>query len=159
MQTLIVRAATTTDIPALTHLWYEKTVLHLQTRRHFTLAPDGRAQWSAAALRWLADPRAALWVAQDAGESALAGYLLVCLQDSPPGLLPAQVGAVLDFAIDAHTYRGGVGRELARAARDWLREHHVERMMIDVPRGAAVEQAFWRALGAKEWIDRLWMMC
>lgn len=155
MQTLIVRAATTTDIPALVPLWYEKTILQQQADRRIVIAPQGREQWTAAAHEWLADPHTMLFIATDA--DTLAGYLVVGVRPNAPGLLPSHIGVIADIALDAHHYHAGVGRNLVEAACGWLRAHEIQHISIDVVRRHAVEQAFWRALGAREWTDRLWM--
>ena len=155
MQTLSIRVATPTDIPALTHLWYEKTVLQHHADRRFTLAPDGQRQWSQAAHVWLADPQVNVFIAET--DEAVVGYLVARVQPSPPGLLPERFGVVTELAVDAHGYHGGVGRGLYEAACDWLTMQGVRHVYVDVLRRHAVEQAFWRALGAKEWQDRLWM--
>jgi GNAT superfamily N-acetyltransferase len=157
MQTSSIRTAITDDLPVLAHLWYEKMVMQQQTDQRLRLAPDGREKWIAALQGWLLEPSYAVFVCE--ADAAVIGYLIVRIQPNPPGLLPAQSGVIVEAAIDAHRYHGGVGRGLVEAARGWLRQQGVEQLLIDIPRRSAVEQAFWRALGAKEWIDRLWMTC
>jgi GNAT superfamily N-acetyltransferase len=153
MEALIIRSATLNDIPLLASLWYEKTVLQQQADSRLTLAPDGLVRWSEAACAWLEQPSSAIFVAGDVP----AGYVVTAIEQGAPGLLPERIGSILDLTIDAHGYHAGAGRALVNAARDWLRGQGVEQMRIPVLRRHAVEQAFWRALGAKEWFDCLWM--
>jgi GNAT superfamily N-acetyltransferase len=155
MEALKTRPASLNDIPRLASLWYEKTVLQQQADPRFRLAPDALERWSQAAQGWIKDSSFAVFAAD--AEDAPVGYVVVTIEPGAPGLLPERIGAILDLAIDAHGYHGGVGRALVDAARDWLREQGIEQMRIPVARRHAVEQAFWRALGAKEWFDCLWM--
>jgi GNAT superfamily N-acetyltransferase len=157
MQTLLVRAATAHDLPRLASLWYENTVLQQQADRRLKMAPDGEARWTLAATAWLADPQARIVVA-DRGDGVI-GYAVGRVEAGPSGLLPEQRGVILELAIDAHGYHAGVGRELIGALRQWFKGQGAEEFIVHVTRRHAVEQAFWRALGAKEWIDCLSMKC
>src|SRR5215213_9922955 len=118
MQSLTVRAATTTDVPRLAQLWYEKTVLQQQADPRIHIAPDGQARWTAAAEAWVSDPLTALFVA-GAGDEVV-GYIVARVESPSPGLLPDRIGTVSDVAIDAHRYHAGVGRSLVAAVRGWL---------------------------------------
>jgi hypothetical protein len=71
--------------------------------------------------------------------------------------MPGQVGLITEIAIDAHGYHGGVGRKLVSALRDWFSEQGAQQTVIWTPHYDAVAQAFWRSLGAAEWVDVLWM--
>jgi GNAT superfamily N-acetyltransferase len=149
-----IRPATATDIPDLAELWHEKTVMLLQYDRRLMLLPDAQAAWSKTALGWLEDPRCCVLVAE---EGRVVGYIAGWKQDAPPGMRPAQLGAVSQVAVDAHGYYAGVGRLLVDALRVWFAEQGIERMMVWTPHRLAVEQAFWRSLGATEWMDILWL--
>ena len=155
MLTPTVRPGQPADLPALARLWYEKTVLQQQADPRLRFAPDAEARWLSVAAGWLTDANTALLVAVDG--AAPAGYAVVRVEPGAPGLLPERVGVLLDMALDTHRYRGGVGRGLVSAAHDWLRHRGVGQLTVAVARGSAVEQAFWRSLGAREWMDCLWM--
>lgn len=154
MQTLTVRAATPDDLPDLAALWYENTVLQQQADPRIRIAPGGEQVWARAAARWLDEPTTALLVAQG---TAIAGYLLARVQPGTPGLLPERMGVIAEMAIDLHGYHGGAGRHLFDGARAWFAAQDVHEVVIMVSRRHAVEQAFWRALGAKDWTDCLLM--
>jgi len=155
MLTPTVRPAQPSDLPALARLWYEKTVLQQQADSRLRFAPDAEAHWQAVAAGWLNDDHTVLLVALDGTE--LAGYAVVRIESGAPGLLPERVGVLLDMALDTHRYRGGVGRGLVSAAHAWLRHRGIDQLTVAVSRRSAVEQAFWRSLGAREWMDYLWM--
>lgn len=155
MNTPTVRPAQPADLPALARMWYEKVALQQQADRWLRFAPDAETRWQAAAAAWLTDDTLALLVAD--APDGLAGYALVRLQPGTPGLLPETLGVLSDMALDTHHYRGGVGRLLVNAAQAWLAARGVHQLTVSVSRRSAVEQAFWRSLGAQEWMDGLWM--
>src|SRR5688572_16980885 len=130
MEALKTRSATLKDVPLLASLWYEKTVLQQQADPRLRLAPDALERWSQAAQSWLNEPSRAVFVADT--EEAPVGYVVVTIEPGAPGVLPERIGAILDLAIDAHGYHGGVGRALVDAAQDWLRGQGVEQMRIPV---------------------------
>ena len=147
-----IRAATETDLPALAPLWHEKMVLQAD---HRTIpAPHARDLWIAAAQTWIGDARCGFFAAEGDGE--VIGYIVGWLQPMP-GLVPEQIGLVTEIAIDAHGYHGGVGRALVSALRDWFTGKGAEQLAIWTPHYDAVSQAFWRSLGAAEWVDVLWI--
>jgi GNAT superfamily N-acetyltransferase len=83
-----------------------------------------------------------VFVAAD-GDS-VTGYVTV---QRPPD--DATIALIDDIALDAHRYLGGVGRELVRAARANAEQWDCTVVLVRVPRFYPVEQAFWRALGAR----------
>lgn len=155
MQTPNIRLATHDDLPQLAHLWYEQAALNQQHDSRFRLAPDAVTRWTETAAVWLNGADSRIFAADDG--SGVVGYLVARVEPGPPGMLPDRVGVIDGLAIDSHRYQRGVGRALVDSAQVWLREQSVTRLSIQVPRRRAVEQAFWRALGAKEWMDTLWM--
>lgn len=130
-------------------------MLQQQTDRRYQIAPDGPAQWSAAVLNWLADDQHMMIVAEH--DDQIVGYIIGAIQASPPGVVPDRVGAILEIAISAHSNQGGLGRHLLEPVRAWFVERGLTRMIAYVPRRQPVEQAFWRALGATDMTDVMWM--
>jgi ribosomal protein S18 acetylase RimI-like enzyme len=155
MQTITIRPALSDDLPALAYLWHEKMILTAQFDHHLRLAPNATAQWILAAAGWIADADCHMLAAHHDG--ACVGYIIGRVQDAPPGLLPTKVGLVAELAVDAHARLGGVGRLLVDGLRNWFAEQGIEHVTAQVARRNAVEQAFWRAQGAAEWADVLWM--
>jgi GNAT superfamily N-acetyltransferase len=102
-------------------------------------------QWIEQARSLIADPNAVVLVAMpDSGTPA--GYVIGAVDD-------AQRGLIRDIALDAHRYHAGLGRRLVTTVRGWFADHEAAPVLVNVPRFHAVEQAFWRALGAREWKD------
>lgn len=155
MQSVRVRAATTSDLPDLSRLWHEKMVIYQQLDRRVVLAPDAGARWSAAAADWLSDANCSFLLA--VLDDEIVGYIIGWLQPASPGLLPENIGVVTDLAVDAHRPRGGVGGVLFAALREWFIQQGVDQIITHVPARAAVEQAFWRAQTAVDWVDVMWL--
>lgn len=155
MDQITTRLATPDDLNDLAELWYENRVLQQQSDSRLPLISGAKAKWIDEAVRWLTNPRCAIWVALR--QQNYQGYLVLWLQDMPPGVVPACVGYVSDMAVDLHSPSGGAGRILFSAARDWLIQQGIENIIVAVPQRQPVQQAFWRGQGAKTWMDLMWL--
>jgi len=53
--------------------------------------------------------------------------------------------------VDLHTKQsqGGLGKQLFEVAVNWFEQNNIEKIKVAVSRHSAVEQAFWRGVGAK----------
>jgi GNAT superfamily N-acetyltransferase len=148
-----VRRATNADVPRLAHLWHEKAILLHQVDARFDASSGARTDWTNRAMEWLQDARCAIFVSENGAQ--LIGYAVAWRQ---PGLIGAkEVGLITDFALDTHTYEGGAGRRLFKALRNWFGAQGIKRIVVCVPRRYPVEQAFWRSIGAADFIDMLWI--
>ena len=116
------------------------------------LAPASRdvTEWQQALTGWLEDERCAVYLAESGHEAA--GYMIGWLQAAPPGVMPEHYGMITELALDLHTYHGGIGRQLVEALRGWFASHGVSRFVVYVACRHATEQAFWRALGGREYM-------
>lgn len=146
---LIIRAAIETDLADLALLWQEKRILMSDTR--FEASTE---RWLRAAAGWLHDPRCVLLTAEEDGRPV--GYLAGWIQPMP-GLSGDALGLITELAIDAHGYHAGVGRALLEAARAWYTERGISAIAAWTSRRSAVEQAFWRSVGALDWMECLWI--
>ena len=150
-----IRPADQNDIPAMALLWHEKMTLQQQTDRRFRLAANGRSLWMAAASGWLDDEGYRVYVADR--DSEIVGYIVGRIEAAPPGLLPDRLGVIVEIAVGVHSYQSGLGQRLLEPVRDWFRQCGITQMLANVPRRQPVEQAFWRALGATELTEVLWI--
>lgn len=153
--TITIRPATKADLPELSRLWYEKTALHQQSDSRFQLASDGQVRWQAAAAGWIVNPAYAVRVAER--DTHLLGYIIGQVEPSPPGLVPEKIGVVREIAVDLHGNTPAVGHQLLEALRSWFAAQSIQSIIAYVPHRQVVEQAFWQAQGAAEWIDILWL--
>lgn len=155
MQALIIRAASSADLPELTRLWHEKAVLAQQFDRRLLLTPDASTRWSAMVADWMLDRDCCIFVAERGSD--LLGFAIGAIRPSLPGFMPELIGHITDLTVDAHAHQGGVGRLLLAELGIWFRTRQVQHTIVHVARRQAVEQAFWRSQGATEWIDLMWM--
>ncbi len=132
---MLIRVATPADLDAIAHLRTERHELLRQSDARFAPLTDSPSHW-------LTDSAARVWVV-DMGERVVA-YALVYVGRCPLGELPPESAALIEMALDAHRYYGGTGSALAKYVRE-----SAPTLWVAVPRFHAVEQAFWRAFGAK----------
>lgn len=97
-----------------------------------------------------------LLVAEAPPSPGLAGFILGRLAESPPIFAQPCYGLVSDVCVDENWRRQGMGRALFEALREWFREQRVRTMQLNAASRNPVSQAFWRALGFTDLLDRLW---
>jgi hypothetical protein len=150
-----IRQAAPADVPFLAELWLERAVVQRQMDRRFELGPGAEARWTQAAAGWVVDSRYGVFVAEKPGK--VVGCVICRVENAWPGLLPEPVGLVVEMLVGLHSAAAGVGSLLFEAARGWFDGQAVDQVIVCVPRAQPVEQAFWRAMGAKPWMDVLWV--
>lgn len=155
MLNVTVRPAKPVDIPVLAKLWLEKIVLVAQSDARFKLSPDAAAHWSTGAIQWLSDTRCMIYTAEQ--EDNLTGFAIGWIQTAPPGVLPERIGVVTELVLDMHQYQQGLARALLTPLREWFNAQGAGAVVALVPHRHPVQQAFWRSLGATEWIDLMWV--
>lgn len=134
-----IRRATLTDLTAIEFLRQERRVLLQQSDPRLTVA--------------LSDPSAAIQSLQGCvlvayHSERMIGYIVGWVDQTPLGPFPSGEGWIAELTLDAHQYHGGLGRALYQALRAWFDQHTIQRLWLQLPRYHAVEQAFWRSLGA-----------
>lgn len=134
------------DLPAMMALWRERMVIISQStphlRRHIQAEADHLAQLTA----WLSDERVIIVCAKQ--NNVLIGYMV--------GLWRDNIRVISDMALDAHTYHRGLAKGLFLGLQTRFIDISPEPIIIRVARYYAVEQAFWRGLGATEWKNHTW---
>lgn len=138
-----IRTAYSNDLNRLADLWYEQMVIRSQSAG--LTFNHTREEWITRASDWIVQKSVVIYVAEI--NETITGFVL--------GHVEGETGYIDDMIMDAHTYHGGQGRQLFKTIRDWLATHAIEYIIISTPRYHAVEQAFWRSLGAVEieWKD------
>lgn len=144
------RPAEKADLPHIERLRQERWVLLCQSDGRFLQQQPGDIR------AWLTHADCDIWVGErgvgnDDTISTLVGYVTAWQHTSPYGDLPAETGLIDELALDAHKYHAGLGRGLVEQVRRELHARQKTILIACVPRHHAVEQAFWRALGAVEW--------
>ncbi len=155
MTEVTLRQALPEDLPRMSALWYEHAALLAQQDSRWKLLADAQSVWARAALTWLTKADMCLLVSQEA--DFLTGFIIAQIDTSPVGFSPGVVGVIRSLAVDAHHYSGGAGRLLVEGVREWCRDQGVSQIVVDLPKRAPIEQAFWRAQGGVSWMERLWI--
>ena len=111
-------------------------------RRHIGAENDHLAQLGA----WLSSPTTKIFCAKQ--NNIVIGYIVGNQRDA--------LWVIEEMALDAHAYHRGLGKGLFMALQTWFTEIAPTSIVIRAPRYYAVEQAFWRALGARDWTETTW---
>lgn len=141
------RQATSDDLPGIRHLWREHVVILSQSDPRFKPLLEAESAWEERLIQRIEH----VYISEKDGK--IIGYIAGDADDA--------LATIDEIALDAHTYHSGLGRSLVNAWRD---VHPNLLIRVHVPRYHAVEQAFWRALGAKEvttWEtppEKVWMV-
>ena len=141
------------DIPGATELWIEITTHHADIDPLFTLRQDADAEIRRLLAAQLGDPDTAIFVWETGGD--LLGFCSVSVDVAKPILEETRRAEISDLGVRADARRRGIGRGLAEAALDWVRERGVDRVEVRVATGNPEGQAFWRALGFGDLMDVL----
>ena len=139
------------DLPRLADLWQERMTIIAQNASRFSPGTDHRTLWTQFMRARMSDVTWAIFVAKSPEP---VGYIIGRIGD-PPDLTASTPGTrrgiIEDIALDVHSYHSGLGRRLYAALCAWFEGRGVGRIFVHAPRYYAVEQAFWRGLGAREW--------
>ena len=154
----VVRRATPAHAEQMLALWQEAAEMLAKTDSRYHLAPDAAARWRHALQDWLARDDVALFVAEStAQDGRVLGYIIGSIVANLPALVPERYGYVSDLAVDAHGKVGGIGRGLFEALKVWFHEQGISHVEARVPYRHPVAQAFWRAIGASELYEQMWI--
>lgn len=153
-----IRPAQAADLPLLSEYWYDRAALLQQMGAPLQLLPDARSRWEDAAAHWLhADDVYFLTCVINDDEAG--GALVGRIEANQPGLAPTHYGRVLQLVIDLHTphLQQGMGGALLRAFQERLRDNDITRLVAAASVTLAVEEAFWRGMGAQRTQTIFWM--
>ena len=154
MSQVVIRQATRKDIGGILPLWNQMMDYHAALDERFRPAPDGEEHWATVLRSWLRDDDACVLVADAEGQ--LVGYIIGMMRENPPVLLPPTYGLVSDICVDPAWRQQGIGRRLFEGLQDWFREKELSTVHLNVAHFSPVSQAFWRAMGCEDFMDRLW---
>lgn len=143
-----VQRTTLADYDALCDLFAEVDAIHSVALPDIFQRVQGPARGRAYLKHLLADPEAALFVAEDAG-GAINGLVEVRVQRTPdvPLVVPRRYALIDTIVVRQVDQRQGVGRALMAAAHTWAREHGLQEMMLNVWEFNAGAIAFYESLG------------
>lgn len=135
---MIIRPSHPIDLPQITLLYQERAVILAQSDWRFSL-PE---------YAFDLDKLDMMQQFVSEYQEKVVGVIACDIQD--------EIGIIYDMALDAHTYHSRLGSDLVHMACDWFLQQSITTIVARVPQYHAVEQAFWRALGAQNWKDKPW---
>ena len=155
MLQVVIRQATRKDVGGVLPLWNQMMDYHAALDARFRPAPDGEKHWADVLCSWLRDDDCCVLVADAEGQ--LVGYIIGMMRENPPVLLPPAYGLVSDICVDPAWRQQGIGRRLFEGLKVWFKEKELFTVQLNVAHGNLVSQAFWRAVGCEDYMDRLWV--
>src|SRR5260221_1797776 len=156
--TFMVRRATAADADGILFIWQETADMLARGDSRYRLAPNAAAIWRENLLQWLMQSDKAVFIAESLVKPGhILGYIVGRLVDGEPTLQPEHRGYVSDLAVDSHGKVSGIGRGMFDALKVWFRECGVSQIEARVPSRHPIAQAFWRALGASELFEHMWL--
>jgi ribosomal protein S18 acetylase RimI-like enzyme len=99
------------------------------------------------------DPDAVIFVYDSAGN--LPGMCIARIDRSPPIMQEVERAEITDLGVRPELRRRGIASALLGAAFQWIRDHGVERVEVQVAKGNVEGQGFWRARGFDDLMDVL----
>jgi len=141
MTTLSTRPVRADDLPTLAEYWYDRMALRQQAVGGVDLDADAASAWQAEAALWLQDARV-MGLVIALGDEVLGGAWARMQGDS---------ALLLAWVLDLHLRPGlsGAGQRLLADVGLLLHQQGVRGLLLPNPQGLAVEEAFWRAVGAQ----------
>jgi ribosomal protein S18 acetylase RimI-like enzyme len=155
MTRISVRRASQEDVESLLDLWQEMMNYHARLDPRLTPAADGRQAFRLTLERWMGDSEWRVLIAQAGGQ--VVGYIIGHVAEINPVLAKPDYGYVTDICVSPQWRRHGVGRRLFKAVRSWFRQRRLATVQLNVAALNATAQAFWRAMGFGDYMNRLWM--
>lgn len=152
---LAIRFAVEEDLRQAALIWNERASLLQQSDDLQPLNPEGILDWQQQARSWLTNDKCGFFVGEL--NKRISGYMVIMISEGPAGLGPVVVGKVVDMAVDLHESRPGLSGALLDEARKWLKARDIGYLIVDVPARYPVEEAFWRAQGARLRFNQNWL--
>jgi hypothetical protein len=149
LSTMEIQSATRDNLPELNDLWKERRLILSQSDPRVSLNQSEYDVWLVTTKERVVDPGSAVFVAKEEGD--LIGYIVGHIPPMPPSKQARRYGIVEEIILDVHTQHSGLARRLYSALSSWFSRANVDHVLIRTPSCYAVEQAFWRGLGATEW--------
>jgi len=155
MSSIIVRAGRPADVGAVGDLWEQMLAHHVaRDRRYLTASTAREAFLRYIRLRVLRSPDNRLLIAEVDGKPV--GFLIARVERGGPVFLNPDFGYITDASVHEDYRRQGVGRALFEAAKSWLRAKGMTNIRVSVASENPDGVAFWRDLGFRPFMERLW---
>ncbi len=152
----VIRPATTNDLDEIMRLYQQLMGLHETLDPRLALDWDGIKAFRDHLVNVLDSDYDRILVAEAPDGAGLAGFIMGRLAQNPPVFRQPYYGYVTDTCVDERWRRQGIGRALFEALRAWFRAQGLLTMQVNVAARNPTSQAFWRAMGFTDYLERLW---
>ncbi len=150
---LVIRDAQDEDAVDLLLLWRELMALHTAVDRRFTLSEhaDQRFRDYVETAQSRDDYRVRVAAIGDRP----VGFIIACVLPNSPLYRTRWVGYVNDLCVTESARGRGLGRALVRDVLGWMRDRGAESIEMYVAKANPSAAAFWRRIGARDFLERL----
>ena len=152
----ILRAAKQDDLDEIMRLYRQLMGFHEALDPRLALDWDGIEAFRDHLSTVLGSEYDRTLVAEAPDGAGLAGFIIGRLAQNPPVFRQPYYGYITDTCVDERWRRHGVGRALFAAMRAWFHGQGLLTMQVNVAARNPASQAFWREMGFKDLLDRLW---
>lgn len=155
MAQITVRRGIAEDEEAILRLWQEMMDYHAHLDPRFQPTTDGKDHFHTVLKEWIVDETRCVLVAIADGE--VIGYIIGCRAENPPVFAMRYFGYVTDICVAPQWRRMGVGHKLFATLKKWFRQQGLTVVQLNVAALNSTSQAFWRAMGFQDFLNRLWL--
>jgi ribosomal protein S18 acetylase RimI-like enzyme len=156
MDAVLIREAKRDDLDEIMRLYRQLMGLHEALDPRLALDWDGIEGFRDYLNNVLGSEYDRILVAETPDGAGLAGFIMGRLAQNPPVFRQPYYGYITDTCVDERWRRHGVGRALFEEMREWFHEQGLLTMQVNVAARNPASQAFWRAMGFEDFLDRLW---
>lgn len=140
-----MRRAEMRDLDRVAALWTAITHHHESLDPMFRMRRDADGELAELLRTIHRDPDSEIFVFDRAGD--LPGMCIVRVDRSPPIMQEMERAEITDVGVRADERRQGIANRLVDEAIRWIEQSGVSRVEVQVARGNAEGQAFWRSRG------------
>jgi len=155
MTEFAVRAAKADDESAVLELATAEMRIQQERDPRFELRPDASARYVVYLRDRIRDIDSAVFVAERDG--SVVGSVVASVRTQESFFLARRFGYVSDLLVDPGSRRRGCGRALWQRSQLWFRGLGVGTVRLHVAVSGPEARAFWKSLGAKDYLCVAWI--
>jgi ribosomal protein S18 acetylase RimI-like enzyme len=153
--TIGIRRARSSDIDAVVELWIAMMQEHEHFEPHLKLSPNASQEYHNYATFHVLNRDSVLVVAEHKRE--IIGYCLAYRTKNLPMFMPEYYGYLSDLAVKAGHQRKGIGASLLKRVLDWMRQHGVRNMQLQVYEQNNKGKEFWKKQDFDWYVRGMWI--
>jgi ribosomal protein S18 acetylase RimI-like enzyme len=150
---LKIRTATSDDIDTIVEMWWESSRYHEELEPRFQYASDAANATKQFISKQIESEDSCYWLAQI--ENDIVAYAEAMVIERPPIHVHRRIGHLGSIYVKPTARRKGIGTELWRVARDWLKSKEIATITLWVATENPVALEFWRKLNFREIMVRM----